>query len=65
MFINFNASLISLNEEAPVEIIIGFLVFAISLIKFKSVFSSDAILYNLGLNCFKKLRPFYTKGSAK
>ena len=55
------ASLISLFDARPVEIIIGFISFATSLIKFKSVISNEAILYIFGLNCFKNLRLLTSK----
>ena len=46
----------------PVEIIIGFLVFAILNIKLVSVISNDEILNNLTLNFFKKINCSNTKG---
>ena len=49
----FNADFISFMLERPVEIITGFFVLAISLIKFKSVISNEEILYTLGLNFFR------------
>ena len=55
------ASLISLFDAKPVEIIIGLISFATSLIKFKSVISNEAILYIFGLNCFKNFTPLTLK----
>ena len=58
-------SLTSLKLEAPVDTIIGFLVFAILSTKLRSVFSNEAILYNFTFKLSKKSTALVLKGVLK